>query len=346
MDITGKKYGMLTVIERVKNVGNASMWKCKCDCGNEIIVPNMELKYGSKKSCGCTEVYNHMTFDLTGRRFDNVTVLEKAKSKDGERRWVCECDCGNKVEFSTRQLLHRSNLSCGCKKWKFPPYKRCNQVDLSGMQFDYLTVIEYIENGENRGKWKCICKCGNITYVSQTALMEHHKKSCVCLLRNKARKREEKYPNRLSKVYRGMMERCNNEKHISYKNYGGRGIKVCDEWAMPHTGRIAFCDWALANGYDPKAPKGKCTIDRIDINGNYCPENCRIVDMNIQARNHNYPLGKVPVRGVHYSERAQRYIARITVNNHRINLGTFKSLEEAAAVRKAAELKYYGQVLD
>lgn len=78
-----------------------------------------------------------------------------------------------------------------------------------------------------------------------------------------------------------MKKRCNNPNNLDYYLYGARGIKVCDEWQKFES----FCEWALANGYDGTAEYGKCTIDRIDSNGNYCPENCRWVDSKVQNRN-------------------------------------------------------------
>lgn len=78
-----------------------------------------------------------------------------------------------------------------------------------------------------------------------------------------------------------MHDRCELKSSKSYPDYGGRGIKVCPEW----DDYAEFRAWALANGYDPDAPFGKCTLDRIDVDGDYCPENCRWVDMKTQARN-------------------------------------------------------------
>ena len=78
-----------------------------------------------------------------------------------------------------------------------------------------------------------------------------------------------------------MRQRCNDPNHKSYANYGGRGIKVCDEW----NDFTVFEKWAVANGYDEDAPYGECTIDRVDVDSNYQPDNCRWVDLSTQANN-------------------------------------------------------------
>jgi uncharacterized protein (DUF2237 family) len=79
-----------------------------------------------------------------------------------------------------------------------------------------------------------------------------------------------------------MKTRCNNPNATGYKHYGAKGVTVCDEWSKDFT---AFAKWAFANGYDPALPRDKCTIDRIDPSGNYCPSNCRWVDMSTQNKN-------------------------------------------------------------
>lgn len=78
-----------------------------------------------------------------------------------------------------------------------------------------------------------------------------------------------------------MRQRCNNPKSKSYKNYGGRGISICSEW----DDFAIFRTWAIENGYNESAPRGQCTLDRIDVNGNYCPENCQWSDMKHQVNN-------------------------------------------------------------
>lgn len=129
---------------------------------------------------------------------------------------------------------------------------------------------------------------------------------------------------RLNGIYHGIKQRCYNTNRANYKYYGGRGIVICDEWLNSYQ---AFYEWSIANGY-----RDDLTIDRIDTNGNYTPENCRWASMKEQAVNKR-PWSNTGVRGVTYDNKTQRH--RVYLG--RSYLGSCKSLQEAIAIRRQAE---------
>lgn len=140
-------------------------------------------------------------------------------------------------------------------------------IDLKGMKFGKWTALESI----GKGKWKCECECGTLKDVVGSTLRGGKSRSCGCA--------SIKHGYEGSKVYRlwsYMKERCFNENHKSWEYYGGRGITVCEEWLEAK----AFIEWCLNNGY-----KEGLTIDRIDVNSDYCPSNCRFISNLEQQRN-------------------------------------------------------------
>ena len=166
---------------------------------------------------------------------------------------------------------------------------------LIGKAFGNLLVLRKTDQRtSNRSTvWECQCSCGNVVLVSRNSLVTGHTTSCGCLRKEflsqkkpsekhgAARTKEYGGKERLYRVWLGMRERCNNPNHKKYMQYGGRGVKVCTEW----DDYTAFRSCALSHGYDPGAPRGKCTIDRIDVNKGYSPNNCRFVDMREQRLN-------------------------------------------------------------
>ena len=131
----------------------------------------------------------------------------------------------------------------------------------------------------------CLCDCGNKKIIRKDQLLNNSIVSCGCYQREKSKEANIKhgyYKERLYHVWDGMKQRCYNPNHVAYEKYGGRGIIVCDEWKNDY---VKFREFMLSHGYDPEAPFGACTIDRIDNDGNYCPENCQIISVQEQQNN-------------------------------------------------------------
>lgn len=205
--------------------------------------------------------------DLTGKRFGDLIVIKYDKNG----KWLCICDCGNETYVASGNLNNGFTKSCGCKRTNV--FK-----DLTGKQFGFLTAVEYVQ-AKKPPKWLCRCICGKEIVVITDNLTRGHTKSCGCKKGKMITNSKMRHGQADSKAYnawRHIKGRCLNPKDKRYEYYGGRGIKVCDRWLE------TFENFYFDMG-DPPTPQH--SIDRINVDGDYEPSNCRWATVKEQMNN-------------------------------------------------------------
>lgn len=205
--------------------------------------------------------------DLTGKRFGKLVVIKRDTSFKKGVKWICKCDCGNETVKFANSLNRGSAISCGCHKFE----------DLTGKRFGKLVAKRLIVGSK---KWLCHCDCGKNITVFPCNLKSGKTTSCGCFQKECASKRFKKHGLRTSKIYTvwaNMKQRCYNNKNAYYHCYGGKGVKICEEWLKKFEN---FYDWSINNGY-----KEGLTIDRINVDGNYEPTNCKWATTKEQSLN-------------------------------------------------------------
>lgn len=278
-DLTGQKFGMLTVLSRAEYDCDGSLqWLCRCDCGNVVKVNGKRLKNPKNSyphpNFGCTTKHGHTKVEsiYPGLVLDHLTVVEPVEDGiRGTKRWLCRCVCGTELIANESALLTHRIHSCGCVD---------TVEDIIGKRFGRLVVVKRTINyPTGQAQWICQCDCGN-TKVATLAWLTRNsvEPSCGCY---KAEKMHEMFTTHgmskdpLNEVWASMKKRCENPNEKQYKNYGGRGIYVCERWQK------------FENFYEDMAPTYQpgLQLDRKENNGPYDPDNCHWATVKQNQRN-------------------------------------------------------------
>ena len=197
------------------------LWRCRCDCGNEILVNTKRLKAGTVKDCGCvpktTARRGCIAEDLSGQKFGYLTALYQVENRNGRTCWMCRCDCGKEKPVVSKDLKSGKVKSCGCRS-----HDGHKHVNLTSRTFGRLTAIEPTLRRDRKGSvyWKCICSCGNETEVTEDALVQGNAKSCGCL----KRENQEKISQRLHRVDGTCIKFLEKRKKRKDNKSGFRGV--------------------------------------------------------------------------------------------------------------------------
>lgn len=278
----GDKIGVVEVIGRVYNQKRRE-WEylCKCRCGNKFKTRKDHLL---KPRVGCRmcinkvkadkdfsgiiseEEYKKMVYTKNFEKMQKKALREKEKQEKIEERKLLKIERQKQIED---------------KKNKFKNSRLTSAVWI-GQKFNMLTVID-ISVDSGKTYWTCECDCGNIVTKLAKSVKFGHFISCGC--RSKEIMRNATSKERLYSIWQGMKCRCYNSKSPNFKNYGGRNIKICDEWKNSYQN---FRRWAYKNGWTeemPKSHKDSLSIERKDVNGDYNPENCCFIELRNQCLN-------------------------------------------------------------
>lgn len=215
--------------------------------------------------------------DYINKRYGHLVVIGESQNSNAHS-FDFRCDCGNIVSFPPYRVFTTGQKSCGKCKTSYKDISRINLSDYLNKHNNMLTVIGVSKKrSDNRCYLECLCDCGNKTFVTPYQFKSGAVKSCGCLLKTSPNRKDGRSTHELYGLWFQMISRCENPSNHKYKDYGKRGISVCEEWHNFWT----FVSWSNSIGGRPKG----FTLDRIDVNDNYEPNNCRWADSKTQSLN-------------------------------------------------------------
>lgn len=299
LDGYSKRIGTMNGIYEITDItynftGRGKDVTLKCSlCGREI--HRMMISGRNKwseliKSCPCqkarkaeeerliSEKIEKEKKDLTLSRIGQIHrdyEIVSVESLEDNPQYVLRCtECGAEKRISAVKQAFENRTDFHCGKHYVQPVKF--DESYIGMKKNFLKVIGIMRTDKKRKLFICECDCGNIKTIEPAIWEQGIVKSCGCFAESLKLEHTEEL-DRLRRIYNGMVQRCYNKNSDAYVNYGGRGITICPEWLND---REKFIDWALSHGY-----ANDLSIDRINVNGNYEPSNCRWATDEVQSEN-------------------------------------------------------------